>query len=148
MQKFIQDIIPKRALRAKVFRSPFRKGIVTSLRAPSLPRGYFCVKPQDIPDKHMLSYCGYRLPVLAQSEVRYLGEPLLLFCGPNSEVLASITDAVELSYREEAPVAYKDLSGPYQEAQIINLSHGDVDLAFSLAEQIVEGEYQTAGQEH
>jgi CO/xanthine dehydrogenase Mo-binding subunit len=145
---FIHDIVPKRALRAMVYRSPFRKGRILSLREPVLPRGYHCVKPQDIPGARVLSYMGYSLPVLARSEARYLGEPLMLFCGPDPEMLAELCEAVELSYREEAPVEYKDLSGPYKEAQIIDLAHGEADLAFSLAEQIVEGEYRTARQEH
>jgi len=148
MQQFIQDITPKRSLRATVFRSPFRKGTVTAIGKPALPRGYFCVGHRDIPGASVLSYAGYSLPILAKSEVRYLGEPLLLFCGPNPQVLAGLCAAVELSYEEEPPVEYKDLTGPYREAQIINLAHGDVDLAFSLAEQIVEGEYRTARQEH
>jgi CO/xanthine dehydrogenase Mo-binding subunit len=148
MRPFIQDITPKRALRATVFRAPFRKGTVTAIDIPALPRGYFCIGQRDIPGPSILSYGGYSLPILVRSKVRYLGEPLLLFCGPNPEVLAQLGAAVELSYEEEAPVGYKDLSGPYREAQIINLAHGDVDLAFSLAEQIVEGEYRTARQEH
>ena len=148
MQSFIHDIAPKRSLRARVFRSPFRKGTVTALDRPALPRGYFCVGQQDITGPNVLSYSGYSLPVLVKSEVRYLGEPLLLFCGPDPEVLAQICAAVELSYEQEVPVEYKDLTGPYREAQIINLAHGDVDLAFSLADQVVEGEYRTARQEH
>ena len=148
MQAFIHDIAPKRSLRAAVFRAPFRKGTVTTIGKPALPRGYFCVGHEDIPGPSVLSYSGYSLPILVKSKVRYLGEPLLLFCGPNPEVLAKISASVELSYEEEPPVEYKDLSGPYREAQIINLAHGDVDLAFSLAEQIVEGEYRTARQEH
>ena len=148
MQPFIHDIAPKRSLRATVFRSPLRKGTLTAVRKPALPRGYFCVGHRDIPGPSVLTYSGYSLPILAKSRVRYLGEPLLLFCGPNPEVLAKISAGVELSFKEESPIEYKDLSGPYQEAQIINLAHGDVDLAFSLSEQIVEGEYRTARQEH
>jgi CO/xanthine dehydrogenase Mo-binding subunit len=62
--------------------------------------------------------------------------------------LEELCAAVKLSFEEEPSRRYKDLSGPYKEAQIINLAHGDADLAFSLAEQIVEGEYRTARQEH
>ncbi|UCF96022.1 MAG: molybdopterin-dependent oxidoreductase [Spirochaetaceae bacterium] len=148
MRTFIQDIAPKRALRATVYRAPFRKGTVSAVQEPSLPRGYFCIRPEDIPGQKVLSYSGYSLPILSKSEVRYLGEPLLLFCGPNAEVLGKISASVQLSFEEQTPVEYKDLTGPYPEAQIINLGHGDVDLAFSLAEQIVEGEYRTARQEH
>jgi CO/xanthine dehydrogenase Mo-binding subunit len=148
MQHFIHDIAPKRSLRARVFRSPLRKGTVSAVRRPDLPRGYFCVGQEDVPGSSVLSYSGYSLPVLVKSKVRYLGEPLLLFCGSSPEVLARLASAVELSYEEQSPVEYKDLSGPYRETQIINLAHGDVDLAFSLAEQIVEGEYRTARQEH
>ena len=148
MRHFIHDIAAKRSLRARVFRSPFRKGKVTAIRRPVLPRGYFCLGQEDIPGTSVLSYSGYSLPVLVKSSVRYLGEPLLLFCGSNPEVLAQLASSVELSYQEQSPVEYKDLSGPYRESQIINLAHGDVDLAFSLAEQIVEGEYRTARQEH
>lgn len=148
MQPFISDIAPKRSLRAAVFRAPFRKGTVTAIGVPILPRGYYCVGRQDIPGTSVLSYAGYSLPILVKSKVRYLGEPLLLFCGPNADVLGRLSSEVELSYEEQPPVEYKDLSGPYREAQIINLAHGDVDLAFSLAEQIVEGEYHTARQEH
>jgi CO/xanthine dehydrogenase Mo-binding subunit len=148
MGHFIHDIAPKRSLRARVFRSPLRKGTVTAIRRPALPRGYFCVGQEGVPGSSVLSYSGYSLPVLAKSKVRYLGEPLLLFCGPSPEILVQLASAVELSYKEESPVEYRDLSGPYRESQIINLAHGDVDLAFSLAEQIVEGEYRTAGQAH
>ncbi|MBN2551127.1 MAG: xanthine dehydrogenase family protein [Spirochaetales bacterium] len=148
MQTFIHDIAPKRALRAVVLRAPFRKGSIISLSEPALPKGYFRVGPEDIPGTRVLSCAGFSLPVLARGEVRYLGEPLLLFCGPNPEVLAQISADVEIAYQEEAPVEYRDLSGPYREEQIINLAQGDVDLAFSLAEQIVEGEYRTARQEH
>jgi CO/xanthine dehydrogenase Mo-binding subunit len=148
MQTFIHDFGPKRALRGIVYRSPFRKGKITDLRVPALPKGYSCVQARDIPGKSVLSCAGYSLPVLAKSEVRYMGEPLILFCGPDPEVLAEVCAAVELKLEEESPIEYKDLSGPYREGQIINVAHGDVDLAFSLADQIVEGEYRTARQEH
>jgi len=145
MRHFIHDIAPKRSLRARVFRSPLQKGTLTAIRRPPLPKGYFCVGQEDVPGPSVLSYSGYSLPVLVKSKVRYLGEPLLLFCGSNPEMLARLASAVQLSCKEESPVEYKDLSGPYRESQIINLAHGDVDLAFSLAEQIVEGEYRSAG---
>jgi CO/xanthine dehydrogenase Mo-binding subunit len=148
MRHFIHDLAPKRSLRARVFRSPFRKGTITAMARPTLPKGYFCVGQEDVPGSSVLSYSGYSLPVVVKSTVRYLGEPLLLFCGSNPEALAQLAASVELSYEEQSPVEYKNLSGPYRESQIINLAHGDVDLAFSLAEQIVEGEYQTARQEH
>jgi len=148
MQTFIHDIGPKRALRGIVYRSPFRKGKITRLRVPALPKGYSCVQARDIPGKSILTCAGYSLPILGKSEVRYLGEPLILFCGPDPEVLAEICASVELKLKEESPVEYKDLSGPYREGQIINVAYGDVDLAFNLADQIVEGEYRTARREH
>ena len=73
MQPFIHDITPKRSLRAAVFRAPFRKGTVTAIGVPILPRGYFCVGQQDIPGTSVLSYAGYSLPILVKSKVRYLG---------------------------------------------------------------------------
>jgi len=148
MHTFIHDIAPKRALRAKVYRSPFRKGKITTLREPALPRGYTCLRARDVRGPATLSCAGYSLPVLAKSEVHYLGEPLLLFCGPHPEVLDRLAAAVQCSCEQQEPVEYKDLTGPYREAQIINLAQGDVDLAFSLAEQIVEGEYQSAARRH
>ncbi len=148
MQTFIHDIGAKRALQGAVFRAPFRKGKVTGLTVPELPKGYFCVRARDIPGKRTLSCGGFSLPVVAQSQVRYLGEPLLLFCGPKLEVLAEIFESIALRYEEQKPVEYADLSGPYREAQSIGTASGDVELSFSLADQIVEGEYRTARAEH
>jgi CO/xanthine dehydrogenase Mo-binding subunit len=148
MQTFIQDLSPKRALRGMVFRAPFRKGKVTSLTAPDLPAGYACLQARDIPGSSIVTCAGYSLPVLAQNRVRYLGEPLLLFCGADAEILAGLAAAVALRYEEQSPKEYADLSGPYEEAQTLSFSQGEVELAFNLADQIVEGEYRVGRSDH
>ncbi len=131
-----------------VFRAPFRKGKVTSLTVPDLPTGYACVQARDIPGSGIVTCAGYSLPVLAHNRVRYLGEPLLLFCGADPEALAGLAASVALRYEEESPKEYADLSGPYEQAQELSFSQGEVELAFNLADQIVEGEYRVGRREH
>lgn len=136
MLPFVEDVAPRNALAAAVYRAPAAPARVRRLGVPRPPEGSFAVTAQHIPGARVLSCAGYSLPVLAENRILYRGEPVVLFCGPDREVLAELLRAVTLEWEpEDAPAP----RGP----EPVLISRGDAAGAFAAAARIVEGQYRT-----
>jgi CO/xanthine dehydrogenase Mo-binding subunit len=150
----LQDI-PFRATHfALTIRSPVARGKLLSIWCPKLERSYTLITAKDIPGKNQLA--EFPVPILADGEVSYLGEPVALLVGPDRARLASYAEQCKVVVEEEPPVFSAPASlippGAAQAPGEIfaqrDYSRGDVEAAFAKAATVVSGTYETGIQEH
>ena len=140
---FIDDIVLDSSVFGLTVRSSIECGEIVSISVPELPEGYVCVRAQDIPGENAVTFFGRGMPVLAQTEVHYVGEPVLLLGGPDKALLVSLASRVVIEYR--ATSGPRTTSGV--ECSTLKHSRGNTPQAFQDAYQIVEGHYRCAPQE-
>ena len=117
------------------------------MTTPPLPQGCVCVRAQDIPGANALTFFGNSMPVLTDTVVRYLGQPIALLAGPDIAALLHLVAQTSIDYRE-APAC---LSPQEAESQAIwgelVQRRGNPEQAFTDASQTLSGEYHSISQE-
>ena len=61
--------------------STIPRGKIISINLPKLARKYIAVSAKNIPGKNLLSLFNGSMPLLAENEVMYMGQPILLLAG-------------------------------------------------------------------
>ena len=143
---FVSDIYLPDMLYAITIRSPVAKGRLKSIECPNLPAGYTLISSKDIPGKNRLEDTD--LPILAEDELSYIGEPVALLLGPDKNTLEMISRSCIVNVREDMPVfsIYEpsaDMIAARREANV-----GDPGTAFANAASIVSNDFSTGIQEH
>ena len=110
---------------------------------------------RDIPRRNVVALIFDDQPLLAETIVRHIGEPILLIAAPSKELAESAAHHVEISYEEWTPALTIE-AGLAMQAKIFGddnifkqyaLTRGSVEDAFQSAEVIVEGTYRAGHQE-
>ncbi len=120
------------------------RGVATVLTAEDIPgHKYFGIK---VPDQ----------PILADQEIRYLGEPVAIVAADHPETARRAVEAVRVEYRIEAPLTDPEAALAGQSglvdpggnvARHVRIRHGNLAAARPAAEVIIEGEYRTGVQD-
>ena len=152
---FFPDMLYARMLRSKAPRGKIRK-----IQTPVLPYGYYFISAKDIPENgrnalHMISE-DWRC--FADGDVRYVGETIGLFVGPERSVLESLERNTYVEIEEEEPAISIDdainvKGGPILEkddvfCQLYCQKGRDMDEVFGEADKIIEETFETGFQEH
>jgi CO/xanthine dehydrogenase Mo-binding subunit len=119
-----------------------------SVQAPELPKDVTMVSARNIPGEKSIQFFSDSMPVFADTEVNYVGEPLALLVGPSREVLFELAEQVECTY-EEMPAVFS--FEPFSEEQVSSRADkewGEPDAAFEESYQTLVGEYRTGVQDH
>ncbi len=146
--RFGDDISVPGQLWARVVRSPSAHGQVTNLditqatRAPGITA---VVTAADLPPDLVIpvrlavpgpDLSGYLQPVLARTEVRYVGEPLAVVVGQDPYACEDAAELVEIDISERTVVLdARTADGP--PAAELTRGYGDVDAAFAAARHVV-----------
>jgi len=92
------------------------------------------------------------MPYLADKEVNYYGEPILLLAAENEDILREAKKHITIEYQDkkafctlESALDSEFASKPFEE---ILLENGDAEKAFSDADHIIEDVFETGFQEH
>lgn len=120
------------------------RGVATVLTAEDVPgHPFYGIKVAD-------------QPVLAAHEVRYVGEPVAIVAADHPETARRAVEAVRVDYELQAPLTDPEsaLSGAGDPidpggnvARHVRIRHGDVALARSRAEIVIESEYRSGVQD-
>jgi len=154
---YVGDLSFDGMLEAVTVRSTIRRGVIQKITLPDLPDGYYSVDASDIPDQNQVTYFQDPCPYFAESEVKYVGQPILLIVGPDVREVCKIAHEVQIQYEEIPAIHTLDeaLEGTkpplHNEDNIYfkeDFAYGDVDRAFSQASEIFETETRTGYQEH
>jgi len=148
---FVGDILDPKALWVKVKRAAIPHGRIEGLVFPPFPPYVRIIRSKDIPGKRTISFGKVEIPLLNESEVRYVGEPILLLVGPDPEELERLSQQIVVLYEElpanfEIPLAEE---GQKESLHIEKtIQRGNPEEAFKKSHRILEREYSTGFQEH
>ena len=145
---FLSDIYLPDMLYGTTVRSPLSSATLARIVRSSVPEGIAIVTSREIPGENVLSVPDDGLPVLADREVRYAGEPVALLAGGNQRALVDAARALEIEYHEQPPrFAFED----EQRAQVASSREGvrgNPTAILAASDGQVEGVYKTGVREH
>jgi CO/xanthine dehydrogenase Mo-binding subunit len=165
--QFVDDVRVPNMLWAKALRSPHHHAGITKLdtsKAEALPGVRAIVTYKDVPKNvhGHLEALGIPAdePLLAEDDVRYLGQPIAVVAAESEEIALRAVDAIDVRFEErpalfdmrkaadpDAPQIhhwgnwYPHYEGGFDHRQI---RKGDIDWAFENAHAIVSGVYRPA----
>jgi len=146
--RFGDDISVPGQLWARIVRSPLAHGDITHLdvaKAASAPRITAVITAADLPPDLVIpvrltvpgpDLRGYLQPVLAHTEVRYVGEPLAVVIGEDPYACEDAAELVEMDFAERS-VVLDARSADAPVAAELTRGYGDVEAAFTQARHVV-----------
>lgn len=102
--KYTDDYTFKDLLHISVVRSKVQRGKIKSIKLPHIPRGYFIFSSSHIPGSKVWHYLLDDWKFLADEEVNFYGEPILLVAGPELKICKELSEQVEITYTELKPI--------------------------------------------
>lgn len=155
--KYCADLRFDGMLYGKTVRSTRSRAKIVSVELPPLPEGVFTVDHRDVPNKNALPIVFEDEPIFAASEVRYIGEPILILAGPDRQVLSELAARIEIRYEDMEPVL--TIEQAMKESRTDNFfgkstfaeyeyTKGDFEGAVRASVRVVEDEFRTGYQEH
>ncbi|MCL2627144.1 MAG: xanthine dehydrogenase family protein molybdopterin-binding subunit [Oscillospiraceae bacterium] len=143
--KYVCDYPTTDMLHGRILRSSIAYGVVNSVTLPELPDGYFYVDKNDVPAVNVVHIVQDDTPVFTH-HVKYIGDPIGMIVGSDELVLNELFHEIKVEYKEQTPIFDARHSGVV--FFDYNINKGDTDAAFSGADHIFEGDYETGLQEH
>jgi CO/xanthine dehydrogenase Mo-binding subunit len=150
---YIEDLAPAGALTAGVLRSPHAHARIARLdtaAARALPGVHAVLTAADIPGRNLIPMIQADWPVLAEGEVRHVGEAVALVAAETPQAVAAALAAVRVEY--DLLPARLDMEQALAAGEV--MAHWKVrkgDAATALREPglvVVEGTWRTPYQEH
>ncbi|MDR1839073.1 MAG: xanthine dehydrogenase family protein molybdopterin-binding subunit [Treponema sp.] len=167
---FLEDIYPQHLLYAVTIRSPIAKGYLKLIRYPELPINYYMITAENIPGENRLE--DTTMPILADSNLSYIGEPVAILIGPDKAKLEELADECVVITDEEKAIFTCEEAAENRESEdmldkndtidkneIIDTNDkiktitrevqiGNTEEAFVKSGKIVTGSYITGIQDH
>ena len=153
IERYTKDLRIKNALVAGTVRSSRAHARITSI---SFDEKFDWSKVTILSAKEMhnnfVAIIKNDMPYLAENEVNYVGEPILLIAAENETMLIEAKRHIEIKYKElVASTTLKvavDRNRAEDVFEEILLENGEVDEVFKSADTIVEDIFETGFQEH
>ena len=95
------DVSSKTMLYARAFRSPYPSGIIESVTLPPLPEECYVIDYSGIPGNKTFQFPQGEFPLLANKQITYRGEPILLVGAPRKKILDQLMDQIEVTITPE-----------------------------------------------
>ncbi|MFZ5584681.1 MAG: xanthine dehydrogenase family protein molybdopterin-binding subunit [Thermodesulfobacteriota bacterium] len=161
---YVDDVFVPGTLAVKVLRSPVHKGVITKLdtnRAEKLPGVHGVITWRDVPC-NTYGYLTLDQKVLADTDVRYKGEPIAAVAADTVEIANEALSLIELGIEKQTPVfdpveAVKpDAPKVRPEGNVLMVGerpyrqvyNGDIEKGFAQADEIIENDFFFPSQEH
>jgi CO/xanthine dehydrogenase Mo-binding subunit len=159
--RYIDDLSFSGACYATIVRSPHPHARIDGIdgaAALAMTGVLAVITWRDIPGKNKVPIVFDDEPLLAETEVRYVGEPVAIVVAEDARVSLEAARAVKVAY-SELPAVTDPLEALKDGAQVVNpvlgnivsrhrINKGDVEAGFREADVVVEGEFRTGYQEH
>lgn len=161
--RFVNDIKLPGMLYVKVWRSPIPSAWIRNIdisRAKKVAGVAAVITHEHVPHNRYGFAGDY--PVLADTEIRYMGQEVVAIAAVDEDTAQEAVDLVQVDLEEREPVLdpFKAMEpdapkvrpeGNYLyfgDTPYKPIRRGDVEAAFEKADHIIEGYYRTAAQEH
>lgn len=154
---FTSDLRPDELYYCKVYRSERQRARILSISYPDLQDEIFIVDYHDIPGKNRVPIVYDDQPFLAEEEVNYIGEPILLIIGRDKNIIQDIADSIKIDYEDIESVnsIEEALADPrkYHFADDVSaieysFHKGDPEKYFDSTFKILQDTLETGYQEH
>jgi len=151
---YVDDIpMMEGALFVKVFDSPNAHGIIKSIdfsHAEQMPGIVKIFSYKDVPGENQIGGIIADEPLLADTEVHYQGQPILLVVAENEDAAEEALHLIKIEI-ESLPVI-TDPREAFRQGKLLSDSRkfvkGDAAAAFEKCKYIFEGQTKSGGQEH
>lgn len=143
--KYIGDIKFENSLHAKTLRSEKAKAKIKNIIIPKLKDGYYVIEGKDVPGLNKVKIIENDMPLFADKEVNYIGEPILLVVGPKLEEVINILHEIKVEYENDIPVF--DMRNSKVIFAEYKYERGNVEKVFKNSTRIIEEEFYTGHQE-
>ena len=142
---FFSDFRLNNMVYGVLIRSPLPRGKIRSISHPQLPEEYFLYTAKDIPGEKKVSLLGTEVPILAEDEVSYQGEPLAILVGPDKLKVSQLAKEVIIRFHrlEEGLGLSESLENQNIIVQRTISGENDAELVFAEADIQVEGSYSS-----
>lgn len=156
---FSSDLHPEGALWGATLRSPHPRANIVLLDISGALRmpGVRCVLThEDVPGRKTYGVRVADQPVLAIDQVRYQGEPVAIVAADEPEQARRAVKAIEVTYEILEPICDPEVALGEETGKVhpsgnlvrhVAIRHGDVERAFSRADLVVSGNYETGTQD-
>jgi CO/xanthine dehydrogenase Mo-binding subunit len=154
---YTDDVTFPEMLHGVTVRSPVARGKIRQIHFdPSIPWNEFViVTAKDIPGENCIVLLEHDQPCLAAEVVNHPEEPVVLLAHPDKYFVEEARRAVRIEIEPLPPIFTMEDSlsrkeiiwGTDNVLKSLRVGKGDVDSAWSSADFIVEGEYETGAQE-
>ena len=142
---YVGDYPREGILTGKMLRSVKAKAKLVRVELPDLPDGYYYVDRTDVPGDNNVNIVRDDTPVYARETVEYIGEPIGMLCGPEESVVEQLLADTRVVYEDLKPIIdIRDFDTVFFDYEI---NKGDVEKAFSEADQVVEETFETGYQD-
>lgn len=161
---YVDDVFVPGTLAVKCLRSPVHKGAITKLdvsKAEALPGVHGVITWQDVPC-NTYGYLTLDQKVLADTDVRYKGEPIAAVAADTVEIANEALALIDLVIDKQTPVfdpvAAAEPGSPLvrPEGNVLMVGdrpyrlvyNGDIEKGFAEADEIIENDFFFPSQEH
>ncbi|MBN1682484.1 xanthine dehydrogenase family protein [Candidatus Bathyarchaeota archaeon] len=157
---FTADYLSKESLIVKVFRSCKSHAIIKNIetsRAMNIPGIEAIITARDIPGINQIGYALPDQPLLNDTKVHYIGDPIALICAQNEEAAQKAEESILIEYEElksvfdisaalnpDSPLIHTDGNV----AVTTKIRKGNIEKGFKNSNVIIEDTYWSPYQEH
>ncbi len=155
--RYVDDLPEEECFHGAAVRSPHPSALIRAIDSSGVKDAEVRVlTARDVGPRNSVHLIQDDWPVLADTRVNHVGEPVALVVAPTLARAQAAVRLVVVTYETEKAVLSLDdaLAGDPRTGGGLNLlakcdiAHGDVDSGFAGADVIIEGQYETGHQEH
>jgi len=144
--KYIEDIKFDNLHYARTLRSTVAKGHIKSITYPEKEAGIFVVDASDVCHKNEVAMIIMDMPIFADKEVNYIGEPISLIVGKDKNQVISFMSRIVVEYDLIEPVL--TIESGLEKAQVFTDHTFEVgDINSMTYDECFERTYETGYQE-
>ncbi|MCX7656550.1 MAG: molybdopterin-dependent oxidoreductase [Treponemataceae bacterium] len=138
---YIDEILLHGMYHAILIGSPMAAGQITGIRLPKLPPNYSFIGASDIPGQKALSIGNTEIPLFAEGEILYTGQPVGILVGPTLKKLHELRGDLQVQVQARVPYyGSTSISSEYVCAKFRSL-RGEPEEVFKKAPIILEKSY-------
>lgn len=135
-EMYYSDIMLDNMLFGVLVRSPIQCGAITQIDLPPLPDGAFFFSAKDIPGKNKIDIKGTEVPIFADENILYQGQPVGILVGPDETELFEILGQIDFKLQYTNLPIGLEFSDTFSAEQLLasrSILQGEVDKEYEQA---------------
>ncbi len=145
--QYIEDLNFEDLHYARTLRSTIAKGKIVTIDYPKACEGIWIIDKEDVPANNDVAMIEHDMPVFADGEVNYYGEPIALIVGKNKDRIIDFMREITITYEEDTPVFEMAQARELHNHIFTDHTFKKGDVTHLVYDQVIEGVYKTGYQE-